>query len=81
MAAQELASFPFQNSASNTRISLIPPRAISEHQGVKKQQLPEKICATCGRPFKWRKKWERVWDEVKFCSDRCRMKKSKAPPV
>lgn len=20
----------------------------------------------------WRKKWENVWDEVKYCSDRCR---------
>ena len=46
-------------------------------KGVKKQHLPDKPCATCGRPFTWRKKWERVWDEVKFCSDRCRMKKGK----
>ncbi|NQY96048.1 MAG: DUF2256 domain-containing protein [Henriciella sp.] len=38
----------------------------------KKLHLPEKICATCQRPFKWRKKWERDWDAVKFCSDRCR---------
>jgi hypothetical protein len=44
-------------------------------RGVKKQHLPEKVCVACGRPFTWRKKWERVWDEVKFCSDRCRMKK------
>lgn len=44
-------------------------------KGVKKQHLPEKVCVTCGRPFAWRKKWERVWDEVKFCSDRCRIKK------
>ncbi|MCU0820418.1 MAG: DUF2256 domain-containing protein [Beijerinckiaceae bacterium] len=41
-------------------------------RGVKKQNLPEKPCLTCGRPFAWRKKWEKVWDEVKFCSDRCR---------
>ncbi|WGV17255.1 DUF2256 domain-containing protein [Fuscovulum ytuae] len=38
----------------------------------KKGDLPEKICATCGRPFAWRKKWEKVWDEVRYCSDRCR---------
>jgi hypothetical protein len=38
----------------------------------KKSELPEKTCLTCGRPFAWRKKWERVWDEVKYCSDRCR---------
>ena len=46
--------------------------------GVKKQYLPEKICVAGRRPFTWRKKWERVWDEVKFCSDRCRMMKGKA---
>jgi hypothetical protein len=28
-------------------------------KGVKKQNLPEKICATCARPFLWRKQWER----------------------
>ena len=38
----------------------------------KKVNLPKKDCATCGRPFAWRKKWERVWDDVKYCSDRCR---------
>jgi hypothetical protein len=26
----------------------------------------------CGRPFAWRKKWERNWAEVKYCSDACR---------
>jgi hypothetical protein len=41
-------------------------------KGVKKQHLPEKTCAGCGRPFTWRKKWAKVWEEVKFCSDRCR---------
>ena len=38
----------------------------------KKADLPQKTCVTCGRPFTWRKKWEKVWDEVKYCSDRCR---------
>ena len=33
---------------------------------------PEKICLNCGRPFEYRKKWAKNWDEVKFCSDRCR---------
>jgi hypothetical protein len=37
--------------------------------------LPSKPCVTCGRPFAWRKKWARVWDEVKYCSDRCRAAK------
>jgi hypothetical protein len=34
--------------------------------------LPQKICSRCQRPFAWRKKWERIWDDVKYCSERCR---------
>lgn len=41
-------------------------------RAVAKSALPKKICAACGRPFAWRKKWRRVWSEVKYCSDRCR---------
>jgi hypothetical protein len=37
-----------------------------------KSDLPSKICACCARPFTWRKKWARDWEQVKFCSDRCR---------
>ena len=32
----------------------------------------EKICKTCGRTFSWRKKWEKDWEMVKYCSDACR---------
>jgi hypothetical protein len=38
----------------------------------KKSELPQKVCAACGLPFSWRKKWERDWDAVRYCSDRCR---------
>jgi hypothetical protein len=34
--------------------------------------LPSKPCLSCGRTFAWRKKWERDWDQVRYCSDRCR---------
>lgn len=34
--------------------------------------LPTKPCVTCGRVITWRKKWERDWDNVKHCSDRCK---------
>lgn len=47
----------------------------------KKGDLPEKICATCGRPFAWRKKWEKVWDEVRYCSDRCREERKSGNPA
>ena len=42
-----------------------------------KKILPEKICPVCKRPFTWRKKWERDWENVKYCSERCRRNKNK----
>ena len=38
-----------------------------------------KHCFVCGRTIEWRKKWERDWDQVRYCSDRCR--KQKLTPV
>lgn len=37
-----------------------------------KANLPTKVCAACGLSFSWRRKWARDWEQVKFCSDRCR---------
>jgi hypothetical protein len=34
--------------------------------------LPTKTCATCGRTITWRKRWERDWDDVRYCSAACR---------
>lgn len=31
-----------------------------------------KVCVACGRTMEWRKSWAKNWDEVKYCSDRCR---------
>ncbi|MEK9733722.1 MAG: DUF2256 domain-containing protein [Paracoccaceae bacterium] len=36
-----------------------------------KQHLPTKICPKCNLSFAWRKKWEKNWEEVKYCSKRC----------
>ncbi|WP_084632426.1 DUF2256 domain-containing protein [Shewanella waksmanii] len=36
-----------------------------------KSSLPWKLCPVCVRPFTWRKKWRKDWDEVKYCSKRC----------
>lgn len=41
----------------------------------KKADLPVKMCVVCRRPFTWRRKWEKVGNEVKYCSDKCRMNK------
>ncbi|NNC69737.1 MAG: DUF2256 domain-containing protein [Flavobacteriaceae bacterium] len=43
---------------------------------MQKQHLPTKICMSCLRPFSWRKKWEKNWKEVKYCSERCRRNKN-----
>jgi hypothetical protein len=37
----------------------------------KKNQLPSKTCPICNRPFEWRKKWAKDWDNVIYCSERC----------
>lgn len=35
--------------------------------------VPEtKTCAVCGRVINWRKRWEKNWAEVRYCSDACR---------
>ncbi|MBT3281930.1 MAG: DUF2256 domain-containing protein [Cryomorphaceae bacterium] len=44
-------------------------------RGVKKINLPSKICITCGLKFTWRKKWEKNWDNIKYCSKSCQRKK------
>ena len=34
-----------------------------------------RACVVCGRTIQWRKKWERSWDQVRYCSDGCRRRK------
>lgn len=41
----------------------------------KKVNLPTKICVTCRLSFAWRKKWEKNWEEVKYCGEKCRRSK------
>ncbi|MCC3152180.1 DUF2256 domain-containing protein [Hymenobacter sp. BT770] len=38
---------------------------------LRKGQLPTKLCATCGRPFEYRKKWRANWADVKYCGEKC----------
>jgi hypothetical protein len=37
-----------------------------------KNGFAPKICLACGLEFEWRKKWARDWEQVKFCSEKCR---------
>ena len=70
---------PFSYAATTLivlEIALPMPRHIA------KANLPHKDCAHCGRPFAWRKKWEKVWHEVRFCSEACkRTRRTSAQPT
>jgi hypothetical protein len=35
-------------------------------------KAPTKSCAHCGREIIWRKRWERCWEEIRYCGERCR---------
>ncbi|MFP4314202.1 MAG: DUF2256 domain-containing protein [Alphaproteobacteria bacterium] len=41
----------------------------------KKENLPIKICPVCERQFSWRKKWDKNWEQIVYCSERCRREK------
>ena len=40
-------------------------------------ERPTKVCPVCGRPFQWRRKWKDVWDDVRYCSERCRRQRNR----
>ncbi|MAV84033.1 MAG: DUF2256 domain-containing protein [Gammaproteobacteria bacterium] len=43
---------------------------------MRKQHLKSKTCPVCNRPFSWRKKWRSCWENVIYCSERCRRSKN-----
>ncbi|MFL2873743.1 MAG: DUF2256 domain-containing protein [Pseudohongiellaceae bacterium] len=51
----------------------MPERKISK---ARVNRLPfkklSKNCRTCGKAFTWRKKWRRDWENVRYCSERCK---------
>ncbi|MFP1630187.1 DUF2256 domain-containing protein [Zhengella sp. ZM62] len=55
-------------------------KGIGRKRHLKRDGLPEKTCAACGRPFAWRRKWARDWDNVRYCSDRCRTRRTPKMP-
>ncbi|MGL4232436.1 MAG: DUF2256 domain-containing protein [Casimicrobium sp.] len=40
-----------------------------------KSTLPQKVCIACGKTMVWRKSWAKNWEQVKYCSERCRKSK------
>jgi len=49
-----------------------------QHKPERTTPHADKLCKRCGRAFSWRKKWERDWDAIKYCSDACRGEKPAA---
>lgn len=45
-------------------------------RSVDMDDIKSKICATCGRVIEPRKKWAKNWDEIKYCSEKCRRNKN-----
>jgi len=41
-------------------------------------QPEDRICASCGRAFSWRRSAARDWDQVRYCSKACRRRKVRA---
>jgi hypothetical protein len=39
-----------------------------------KNGFAPKVFAACGLEFEWRKKWQRDWENVKYCSEKCKSK-------
>ncbi|ERP95974.1 hypothetical protein Q666_05135 [Marinobacter sp. ES-1] len=67
---------PFQSRISIKTHTLSKNQKPRMH---KKPHLPEKTCPVCQRPFTWRKKWAKDWDNVRYCSERCRRARSTQP--
>ena len=47
-------------------------KCLNRVKTLKKENFPRKICKCCHKEFNWRKKWKRCWNEVLYCSERCR---------
>eukprot|EP00567_Pseudictyota_dubia_P001031 CAMPEP_0197463930 /NCGR_PEP_ID=MMETSP1175-20131217/63079_1 /TAXON_ID=1003142 /ORGANISM="Triceratium dubium, Strain CCMP147" /LENGTH=153 /DNA_ID=CAMNT_0042999799 /DNA_START=99 /DNA_END=560 /DNA_ORIENTATION=- len=70
---------PLRRIGDKSRRNVSPTRLFGRRRGsgkakkerVSKSDFPSKVCVVCGRPFTWRKKWERCWDEVTCCSKKC----------
>ena len=59
----------------STSRNITSTSTLSMVRGVKKGNLPSKVCVVCNRPFTWRKKWESCWDDVTTCSKSCNRKR------
>lgn len=53
-------------------------RAIEPCDMAGREQFEDKTCSTCGRRIEWRKRWERNWDAIRHCGEKCRRNRPRA---
>lgn len=41
----------------------------------RREDLPSRYCTVCARRLEWRRKWAACWDQVRYCSERCRRRR------
>jgi len=47
----------------------------SHRRDVETAEREPKTCASCGRQIAWRRAWARSWDQVRYCSGSCRVRR------
>ncbi|WP_366509815.1 DUF2256 domain-containing protein [Bosea sp. (in: a-proteobacteria)] len=76
--ANEQSSSPrIQQAEATTHTDLPCQRTKRRARMRRKIDLPSKKCPVCRRQFSWRRKWARNWEQVTYCSKRCRDTKGK----
>lgn len=50
----------------------VPTLCVVTRVPKRKNGFEPRTCVACGRPFEWRKKWAKDWENVLYCSDKCR---------
>ena len=72
LAALVLATSPANSLVARSFVRMASSSFRNPHN------LPVKMCVVCQRPFTWRKKWEKDWDEITTCSKRCNSERKAA---
>ena len=72
LAALVLATSPANSLVARSFVRMASSSFRNPHN------LPVKTCVVCQRPFTWRKKWEKDWDEITTCSKRCNSERRRA---
>ncbi|MEO5884235.1 MAG: DUF2256 domain-containing protein [Candidatus Limnocylindrales bacterium] len=60
----------------HSRKPAVPPDQLLRGRHRPPSERPTRDCVTCGRPFAWRRRWATTWNQVRYCSERCRRRRA-----